>query len=60
MSKKKELKNYIARVRRVVLTDYEIEATDEAEARKKMDEWDVGAETEVDQVDWEVKSIEEA
>lgn len=48
---------FIAKVRRTILTAYTIDAKDEEEARRKMEEWDVEDEDEIDQIDWEIKSI---
>lgn len=54
------MSSFIIKVRRTIIEAYEIEATSEAEARRKAEEWDHdSAGLETDQEDWELLSVKE-
>lgn len=48
---------FFANVRRTIITKYTIDAKDAAEARAKMNDFDVDDEEEIDQVDFEILSV---
>lgn len=57
MPKKKKLRSFIVRMRSTVVEDYIVDARDEDEARKKVENGEGDLSCEVERPDWKVTDV---